>query len=39
MAPMNDETFNGVPVSHNAAMALVSDIGCTRKINSGNVRL
>ena len=39
MAPMNEETFSGVWVSQSAAKALVSEIGCVRKINSGSVRL
>ena len=36
---MNDDTFKGVPVSQRANMALASEIGCVRKINSGSVRL
>ena len=39
IAPMNDETFSGVPVIHRANRALASEIGCARKISSGSVRL
>ena len=39
IAPMNEETFSGVPVIHKAPRALASEIGWERKINSGSVRL
>ncbi len=39
IAPMNEETFNGVPVIHRANSALANDIGWAKKISIGSVRL
>ena len=39
IAPMNDETFSGVPVIQSANRALASEIGWARKIRIGSARL
>ena len=38
MAPMNDETFSGVPVIQRANSALASETGCDRKISIGRTQ-
>ena len=39
MAPMNDETFSGVPVTQRAKSALASDTGWARKMRIGSDKL
>ena len=39
IAPMNEETFSGVPVIQRANRALASETGWARKIRIGSVRL